>query len=114
MDTTIIGYTNCFAWFIMTPRDSIDVTKRFFSALDWLVTQKVIRGRSTFCNRYGIDRRNFSLVERKPESNSLKVAWLVYLTRDYRISAKWLLTGEGRIKRKTRTVNNSSAQGEQK
>lgn len=68
---------------------------RFFEALQILKANKIIRGKQTFTNRYGINRWNFNTLEKEPERDIFQVSWLEYLVRDYMVSAEWLLTGEG-------------------
>lgn len=81
----------------MTQEEHILIVGRFFEALAWLKESRQIRGIKTFTDRYGINRRSLRRVQASPETNSLKVAWLTYLVRDFGISAAWLLTGEGRM-----------------
>lgn len=81
----------------MTQEEHALITGRFFEALTWLKESRQIRGIKTFTDRYGINRRSLRRVQESPETNSLKVAWLTYLVRDFGINADWLLTGEGRM-----------------
>lgn len=81
----------------MTPEEHTLIVGRFFEALAWLKESRQIRGIKTFTDRYGINRRSLRRVQDHPETNSLKVAWLTYLVRDFGINAVWLLTGEGRM-----------------
>lgn len=81
----------------MESPDSYAVVVRFFQALSELKSRGVIRGKQTFTRRYGINRWNLNTVEKNPESGMFKVEWLVYLSRDFGVSAQWLLTGEGSI-----------------
>lgn len=69
--------------------------KRFFEALQILKANKVIRGKQTFTNRYGINRWNLNTLEKEPSRDIFQVAWLEYLVRDYKVSPMWLITGEG-------------------
>lgn len=71
------------------------IVRRFFEAVHELKSRKVIRGIQTFTTRYGINKRNFYTCEAQPERDIFQVAWLGYLVNDYKVSAKWLLTGEG-------------------
>ncbi len=65
--------------------------------LRWIF-QGVIRGKKTFTDRYGINRWNLNALEKgQSTQNSVQLPWLTYLVRDYGISAKWLLTGEGEM-----------------
>lgn len=76
-------------------KDGTAVTLRFFEAIDMLKMQKKIRGLQTFTNEHGINRWNLITVKKHPERSVLKPEWMVYLVRDYGVSAKWLLLGAG-------------------
>lgn len=67
---------------------------RFFQMLDILKTAGVIRGVATFCNRYGIDRRNLYQLDHD-RTRRFEVEWLAHLVVDYSVSAEWLLLGSG-------------------
>lgn len=71
------------------------IVKRFFEALQILKANKIIRGKQTFTNRYGINRWNMNTLEKEPERDIFQVAWLTYLVEDYNVSPTWLLTGKG-------------------
>jgi len=75
------------------PPETIELTDRFFSALKALSQQKVIRGKATFVKKYGLDLRNFYKVQE--HQIRIKPEWLVYLVRDYNVSAEWLILGKG-------------------
>ena len=79
----------------MQNNDSQKVVLRFFEAIYHLKADKAIRGKKTFTDRYGINRWNFNTLEKIPERDIFQAAWLTYLVRDYGVSARWLLTGEG-------------------
>lgn len=81
-------------------QEGIDVTRRFFEAIDALKAEKKLRGLQTFTTRYGLNRWNVNTVKWNPETSVLKPEWIVYLVRDYGISADWLLLGKGRIFKK--------------
>ena len=71
------------------------VVSRFFAALEMLKERRVIRGKKTFCDRYGINRWNMNSCLSHPDSGMFKLAWLTYLVRDYGVSSDWLLLGLG-------------------
>ncbi|MCM1220103.1 MAG: hypothetical protein NC548_36995 [Lachnospiraceae bacterium] len=81
---------------MQTP-DSQKIICRFFEALQVLIENKIIRGKQTFTRRYGINRWNMNTLEKNPESDIFQPAWLLYLTRDFMVSPRWLLTGEGNV-----------------
>lgn len=69
------------------------IVRRFFEALQILKANKVIRGKQTFTNRYGINRWNLNTLEKEPSRDIFQVAWLEYLVRDYKVVMS--LTNEG-------------------
>lgn len=79
----------------MQNNDSQKVVARFFKAIYRLKADKVIRGKQTFTRKYGINRWNFNTLEKEPERDIFQAAWLTYLVRDFGVSSRWLLTGEG-------------------
>lgn len=77
------------------PQECIDITRRFFEALDLIKEQKRIRGLKSFAVKYGVNYWDFhSASKSKPR---IKQEWLTYLVRDFDVSALWLLTGEGPV-----------------
>lgn len=79
----------------MQTAESQEVIRRFFQALYALKAKRIIRGKQTFTNRYGINRWNMNTLEKEPERDIFQTAWLTYLVRDYGLSSRWLLTGQG-------------------
>lgn len=77
------------------PQECLDITKRFFEALDAIKEQKRMRGMKTFSQKYGEDYRNFC--RWRKAGLRIKQEWLTYLVRDYYVSARWLLTGQGNM-----------------
>lgn len=76
-------------------QEGISVTNRFFEAVAALRKRKVIRGLQTITRRYGMNRWNVVNVRNHPNRCVLKPEWIVYLVRDYGVSAEWLLLGKG-------------------
>ncbi len=81
----------------MQTEESQQVVVRFFAALRTLIEQKRLRGVQTFTRRYNINRRNFLTEEKQPERDMFQLSWLTALVRDWGVSARWLLTGEGKM-----------------
>ena len=75
--------------------EGVNITKRFFMALEALQERRVIRGLNTFTSRYGINYWNMNTLKAEPERRVLKSECLTYLVRDYGVSAEWLLCGTG-------------------
>lgn len=82
---------------ITTPKEGLEINKRFFLALAKLKEEKIIRGMHTFTKRYGLNYRNILWLRDEPEGRRLPPEYLVYLVRDYGISPYWLLLGKGEI-----------------
>ncbi len=81
----------------MQSAESQAIVRRFFAALRTLIAARRLRGVQTFARRYGINRWNFLTVERQPERDMFQLAWMTALVRDYGVSPRWLLTGEGEM-----------------
>ncbi len=80
----------------MQTNEGKQITGRFFEALYALKARRVIRGKQTFTSRYGINRRNLNALESgSGTAQSVQLNWLVYLVRDFGVSARWLLVGDG-------------------
>jgi hypothetical protein len=90
----------------MHTEDSKKVVERFFEVLAILKMKKVISGKVTFVKRYGINNRNFWLLEQNKSRNIFQVSWLSYLVNDYGVSAEWLLTGNGEMFKECTKVEN--------
>jgi hypothetical protein len=78
-----------------------DITKqimeRFYQALDELIATKTIRGVNTYCRLYDIDRRNLQAQRKDLNRGWFQVSWLQPMVREFGVSARWLLTGYGKM-----------------
>ncbi|MCL1933288.1 MAG: hypothetical protein FWF53_05720 [Candidatus Azobacteroides sp.] len=76
------------------------IVERFFEAIYDLKERKIIRGKQTFTRRYGINNRNFWLLEQDKSRDILQLAWIAHLVTDYGVSAEWIMTGKGKMYKK--------------
>ena len=76
---------------------SKQIMERFYSALDAIIESKKIGGVKTYCRLYEIDRRNFIAQRKDLDRGWFQVSWLQPMVREYGVSARWLLTGFGRM-----------------
>ena len=81
---------------MQTP-DSQKIIKRFFEALYYLKSERIIKGKQTFTVKFKINRWNMNTLEKDMSRDMFQPAWLAYLVDDYGVSATWLLTGRGDI-----------------
>lgn len=81
---------------------TIDVITRFFEAIEKLIELKQLRGVSTYCTEYGIDRRHLYGQKDNLSKGYFEVYWILPLIRDFRVSSDWLLFGKGEMFRKKR------------
>ena len=79
----------------MQTEDSQKVVRRFFEALYRLKDDGKIRGKQTFTREFDINRWNLNKLEKNLASDIFQPAWLTYIVKEYKVSARWLLTGEG-------------------
>lgn len=82
------------------------IQKRFFEALDILITTGKIGGLQPFCNNHGLNRVKYSNIRtemRKPDKvketnyKVIDLDALSHLCKDFNISSDWLLLGNGKM-----------------
>ncbi len=76
---------------------SKQIIQRFYDALDAIIAMKKIRGVNTYCRLNDIDRRNFLAQKKDLDRGWFQVSWLQPIVREYGVSARWLLTGFGKM-----------------
>lgn len=78
--------------------DSLAVQKRYFDVVEILNREnRLLGGMSGFLDMSGIDKRNWRTQKCDIGRGYFQVSWLVPLVKYYNVSAKWLLTGEGKM-----------------
>lgn len=81
--------------------ESIAISRRFFEALEQLIRTDRVKSVSDFAKRYGLVPRNVYFQRAEPSRQIIRPSWLAYLSRDYQVSAVWLLTGVGPMMART-------------
>lgn len=76
---------------------SQEVVARFFQAIDYLKGTGDLRFLTDFTEPHHINRRHFWVTRNTPSSGMFQLCWLTWLVEDYGVSAKWLLTGKGKM-----------------
>lgn len=74
---------------------NIGVTSRFYEAVNFLIENGKIRGKQTYCNLAGIDKRTYYRQESDNGASLIQFFWIIPLVTEFNINAKWLLTGKG-------------------
>ena len=74
---------------------NIGVKIRFYEAVNFLIENGKIRGKQTYCNLAGIDKRAYYRQESDNEASLIQFFWIIPLVTEFNINAKWLLTGKG-------------------
>lgn len=82
---------------VTQPTAAVAINKRFFQALDYLVSVRRVRGYQTIISLWGIDRRNLAKLKAEPDRRTLKPEYIYYLERDFGISSRWVVMGHGRM-----------------
>lgn len=84
------------------------IQNRFFQAIDILIESGKIKSLQSFCTEYGLHRPKYSNLRTKAKDSTkigtgykfIDIDALTYLVSDFKISANWLLTGNGGMFRK--------------
>ena len=80
--------------------DALSISGRFFEAIDTLIAQGKMRGLGTFTRTNNLNYGNFFQLRKNQASTILKPEFMMYLCRDYNISAEWLIMGTGEMFKK--------------
>lgn len=84
-----------------------DITRRFFLVLERLIELNRLASLESFCTLHGLSapryrelRLGYGVTPKpdyKPRYNGIELEAAYYLTANYPVSAKWLLTGRGNM-----------------
>ena len=76
-------------------QDGLDITARFFHAIELLRDNKKLRGLQTFTRAHGLNYWNVMTIRNEPDKHSLRPEYILWLSRDYNVSLEWLFYGTG-------------------
>ena len=95
------------------------IQRRFFDALDILITTGQINGLKGFCEESGLNRTKYSNIRSemgKPKSECkesnykvIDIEALSYICRTFRVSTEWLLLGRGKMFKPSSTCSSKEA-----
>ena len=74
--------------------DSLAARARFYDAIDYLIESGALKGLAEFCRKYSLNLPNMLRLKTTP-SAFFQVGLFIILVQDFKVSAHWLLTGEG-------------------
>lgn len=77
------------------PDCALDISDRFFKALDVLKDQRKIRGLQTFTREFDLNYGNMNTLKHNRDKRTFRVEYLAYLAERYDVSCEWLLLGTG-------------------
>lgn len=83
------------------PDKALEISSRFFKAIDVLKDQRKIRGLQTFTRKYGLNYGNMNTLKHNIDKRTLRVEYLAYLSEGFGVSCDWLLLGIGPMFRQT-------------
>jgi len=79
----------------MKSSESIDISRRFFEVQKLLITRDDIKSVRAFCRDFSINPGTYYLLKDKSENNQVPLSALVKMIKESKVSAHWLMTGEG-------------------
>lgn len=75
----------------------VQITNRFFFAIDTMIQQGRIKSLRQITEMYGINYGNTYTIKKKPEGYILKPELIARLCLDFNISPAWILLGKGNM-----------------
>ncbi len=77
------------------PEVTIKISERFYMAVAYLEDTKQIRGLGTLAKDWGVSRFALSWSRNHPTEKRIKLEYLYYISKQYKISLDWLFFGKG-------------------
>lgn len=75
--------------------EGIQITKRFFDAIEVLRANKEIRGVQTFTRNHGLNYWNVMTLRKEPDKHILFPDYIKWLCDDYNVNLEWIFYGTG-------------------
>lgn len=79
------------------PEEELEIARRFYTAIDELISKKNIRGLGTLARQWGLGRFSLTWSKNHPNEKRIRVVYLYYIARDYKVSLDWLFFGTGEM-----------------
>lgn len=83
---------------------AIEIQRRFFSALEFVIASKQLKGLKTFCENHDLNRTKYSRIKNDLEKpldemtyKMIDIDALAGICTDFGVSAEWLLLGRGKM-----------------
>ena len=76
-------------------QDGLNITARFFLAIELLRNDKRLRGLQTFTRSHNLNYRNVFYIRKYPNKHSLRPEYILWLCEDYNLSLDWFFFGTG-------------------
>lgn len=83
-------------------QQGVEITNRFFLAVDTLIAQGKLRSLRQFAIMYGLNYGNTYTMRKRPAFVSLKPELVANLCDDFGVSAEYILFGIGTMFKKTK------------
>lgn len=90
------------------PDRAIEISRRFFKAIDVLKTERKIRGLQTFTRMHGLNYGNINTMKHNLDRRTFRIEYLAYLAEDFGVSCEWLLLGTGPMFKQRSSRNEES------
>lgn len=77
------------------PNSALEISGRFFKAIEVLKNERKIRGLQTFTRMHGINYGNMVTLKHNLDRRTFRIEYLAYIAEDFGVSCEWLLLGKG-------------------
>lgn len=87
------------------PSRALEISERFFKAIDALKSKGEIKGLQTFTKMHGLNYGNINTMKHNLTRRTFRIEYLSYIAEDFGVSCEWLLLGKGDMFTQKRSKN---------